>query len=277
MRIGSYISTDLSILSSLNDSFNKLTSISTQLSTAKKSSSGSGLFAISKLSSELATTNQAIRNVNYADYALDTASQGMTQTLSLMNKIRTDLVAAGNSTLNASQKAALQTDINNNLSQIDKIGSTTNFAGEKVLTGETLTFQISTDLSQSVSIQMPNISTTSLGGTSGSLSDLASGGTADISSGNLDQAMAIVNEAQQQVTSSAATTASFQKNTLDTASATLEATRTTLSSALSTVQDTNMAQAMSDLIKTSILNQTLMVVLKTSLKTQGSLLNLLSD
>jgi flagellin len=282
MRIGSNLhSSDFAALSSLNKVSQQLSTIMKQISTARRINSGAddpaGLAAVESINSQLLATEQASNNVAYAQSAMAVADAGMGQSLNLLNTIRSDLVAANNGTLSDSQRTALQQETDAALQELDRIGSTTNFAGQKLLDGSTLQFQLSPDLSNTASIQMPNINTGALGGSAGRLSDLGSGGSANLQNGDLQKAQAILDQAQQQIFNARAKTGAFEKDILQISSANLNSMQVNLASSLSTVGDTDMAETMSGLVRSQILAQSLIGVIKANQKNSNLVLNLLKQ
>ncbi|MBN2581346.1 MAG: flagellin [Pirellulales bacterium] len=280
MRIGSNLSgADLSALANLNQVFQQLTAISAQLSTGRRINRGSddpaGLLAVESLRSELASMEQASRNAAHAQSSLDRADAGMGQSLELLRTIRGNVTAAADGTLTDAQRAALQAEVDAALQEIDRIGANTNFNGQKLLDGGALQFQISSDLSETVSLQMPDVSAVALGGAAGNLSDLASGGTANLVNGDRQQAQAILDQAESQLLGARVETAAFEKYTLESASANLDSMQVQLASAASEIGDTDYAQATSAMVRTRILAQSLIGVVKSTLENRSLALELL--
>jgi hypothetical protein len=84
MRIGTNLhGGDFAALSNLNKVFQKLNTITMQLSTGMQINRGSddpaGLAAIESLQSELAADEQASRNLSFAHYSMEIADAGMGQ------------------------------------------------------------------------------------------------------------------------------------------------------------------------------------------------------
>jgi flagellin-like hook-associated protein FlgL len=269
---------DLAALSSLNNVYNQMNKIALQLATGlrinRSSDDPAGTIAAESLDIQSAATTQAAHNASFAQYSLDIADSGMGQAANLLDSIRANLATAADASTTNAQRAALQQQVNAALKQIDQIGTNTSFAGRKLLNGSVLQFQLS-PAGKADSLQMPNISTTALGGTVGKLSDLASGGSANLQNGDLQNAQAIIDQAQQQIMNSRANVASFEKYTVETASANLNSMRLNITSALSNVRDTDMAEAVTGLIRTQFLASALVGVVRTNLKTQSLVLDAL--
>ena len=119
--------------------------------------------------------------------------------------------------------------------------------------GEGTTFVFSPDVYQSSSIGLPNINSAALGGASGRLSDLASGGSADINSGNFAQAMEILDDAQSDVLGARARMGAFEKYTIGSAKEVLGSMEINLTNAMSQILDTDVAAESSNLMRAQIL------------------------
>ncbi len=133
-------------------------------------------------------------------------------------------------------------------------GAVTNF---NITSGGAL-FQLGAQIgaAQQVSIGVPSLKASALGDSlTGFLSSLTTGGANSLSSGNLQQAMSIVNEAQSQVSSAQARVGSFQANTLATLTSSLNTSLTSLSSAQSAITDTDYATATAALSRQQVLAQ----------------------
>jgi flagellin len=282
MRIGSNLhGSDLSALSNLNKIFQQIALATNQISTGMRINSGrddpAGLAAIESMQSDLAAIDQAARNASIAHYSMAITDAGMGQTFKLMQGIRANVVAAADGALSDAGRAALQLEVDSALQQIDQIGAGANFAGRKLLDGGTLEFQVSPDPGGTVSLQMPKVSSADLGGAAGALSDLASGGSANLQDGDLKQAQAILDQAQLQLLAARANAGSFDKYTLDNAAANLDSMHLSQATSLSDIRDTDFAQATSQLIRTEILARSLFTVVKAGLQNRGMALDLLKQ
>jgi flagellin len=280
MRISTNLhSGDLSALSNLNKVNNQMNKIMLQLATGLRINRGSddpaGMIAAESLDIQLASTAQAAHNAAFAQYSLEMADAGMSQAMDLMNSIRANIVEAADGNTSDDRRAVLQHGIDAALQRIDIIDSNTNFAGRNLLDGNVLHFQLSSDANAAVSLQMPDISTSALGGSAGKLSDLASGGSANLQTGDLQKAQTILDQAQKQIMNSRANISSFEKYTLGTAAADLNSMQLNLTSALSNVRDADLAESMAGLIRTQLLANVLITVVRTNLKTQSLALDLL--
>jgi len=121
-------------------SVNKEMEISMErLSTGKRingaSDDAAGVAIASRLTSEIRGTNQAIRNALDAQALIDTAEGAHVEIETLLQRIREVAVQAANDTNNATDRTALQTEVNALSSEIDRIAANSSWAGEVLLNG----------------------------------------------------------------------------------------------------------------------------------------------
>jgi flagellin len=109
----------------------------------------------------------------------------------------------------------------------------------------------------------------------GFLNDIATGGSASVVSGKAEQASQIVNVAIQQVAELQGRLGAFEKDTLDTNSASLQVTLENVTSSQSDIADANFAQETSNLTRDQILVQAGTTVLATANTTAQTVLTLL--
>ena len=127
-----------------------------------------------------------------------------------------------------------------------------------------MTFNFSPHLNKSTMLALPNISASALGGSAGRLSDLATGGSASLTSGNLSGAIEVLDTARDQVLEARARAGAFEKYTIESSQAVLDEMDENISSAVSNIFDTDVAAEMSRLVQAQILTDaatsTLMIV-----------------
>ncbi|MBN1909080.1 MAG: flagellin [Pirellulales bacterium] len=123
------------------------------------------------------------------------------------------------------------------------------------VSGGAMTYVFSPDVSDTSTLALPNINAAALGGSAGRLSDLASGGSASMTSGNLEQAMAIVDKAESQVLGARARAGAFEKYTIGSSQNLLDSMEESVSEGLSMVRDTDVAKEVSNLVRSQILVQ----------------------
>lgn len=130
-------------------------------------------------------------------------------------------------------------------------GALTSFS----ITGEGLSFTTGTSPNSIARIGLPNLTTASLGGVTGKLHSIISGGANTITSGNTAEALRIVDDAIADATRGRAIIGGFQKFTVDSSSRVIGSTNENLFSALSSVQDADVAVESALLANNQLLQQ----------------------
>jgi flagellin-like hook-associated protein FlgL len=123
-------------------------------------------------------------------------------------------------------------------------------------------------------IRIPSVHTTALGGLSGYLSELKTGGRADLTT-DTNAAFRILEEVTEQVTSLRGRLGAFQKTRLETNIANLTDTINIETGAKSEITDSDFAEESSNLTKQQLLMQTSVTVLQQTRMSQQLLLSLL--
>jgi flagellin len=99
------------------------------------SDDAAGVAIASRLTSEIRGTNQAIRNAMDGQALIDTAEGAHQEVENLLQRMREIAVQAANDTNSASDRTSLQSELNQLVSEIDRISTVTTWAGQKLLTG----------------------------------------------------------------------------------------------------------------------------------------------
>lgn len=155
------INTNLSSLSglnSLNQSQKKLAESLIKLSSGQKINSAkddAAGFAISEgFRSQINGLNVATRNANDGISYAQTAESALGEATTALQRIRDLSVQAANGTNNASDRASIQKEVDQLVSQVNQIAETTTFNGKKVLGSEfeNLSFQIGANSGESLSV-----------------------------------------------------------------------------------------------------------------------------
>jgi flagellin len=242
---------------------------SERLATLRRINRGSddpaGLIASAELESELTTIETAERNAARADGVFAVADSALGQVGELLNTVESSALAAAGDTASDAEKAAYQQQIDAALEAIDRIGATTQFAGRKLFDGSAsdLSFVLSGDPADAVSVSLPQVDAGSLGGDAGVLRDLASGGTASVAANQSQAAVNIVRQARQAALHSRAQFGAFQALTIDSSRAVLASRAVQLSSALSSIRDTDVALETSRLIRSQLTGSSALFSIRT--------------
>ena len=114
-----------------------------RLSTGKRingaSDDAAGVAIASRLTSEIRGTNQAIRNAMDGQAMLDTAEGAHVEVENILQRMRELAVQASNGTNDSTDRANLQTEMDQLTTEIDRIAQTTSWAGQALLDGASST------------------------------------------------------------------------------------------------------------------------------------------
>ena len=184
-----------------------------RINTAADDAAGSAI--ASKLTSQVKSLGQAIRNANDAISLTQTAEGALGEVENILQRMRELSVQAGNSTLNAADRSQIQGELDQLAAEIDAIAQKTNFNRVNLLDGtnDKLTIQMGIDATDTLDIQLRKTTVESLGIGSSSTS-----ATHQITSGRIttlaDTAAADVKINGKNIFSSdmTAATASFSKS-----------------------------------------------------------------
>ena len=140
-----------------------------RINSAADDAAGSAI--ASKMESAVRSLNVAIRNSEDAISMTQTAEGALGEIENILQRIRELSVQASNSTLDASDRTMIQNEVKALLAEIDKISSTTDFNGVKLLDGSKAKVQfqigINADDALDVELQKSDSITLGLGGTVG--------------------------------------------------------------------------------------------------------------
>lgn len=259
MRIGANLSgVDLNVLNNLSQALSDLALSSARLSTMQRVNRGrddpAGLLSVEQIESELASLEAASRNASRAVGVIHTADAAMGQVSSLLRDVRGATLEVAGGGLSDAEIDAKQIEIDAALEAIDHISHSTSLGGRKLLDGSgTMTFCFSADVGDTATLDLPSVGTSALGGPAGLLNDLASGGPADMKSGNLETAAEILDAAESEVLHARAAAGSFEKYTIESSQNLLDTMQVNLSEAASMIRDTDVAAETSNLIRSQIL------------------------
>ena len=143
--------------------------ISSGLRINHASDDAAGSAIASKMESQVRSLGVAIRNGHDAISMTQTAEGALGEMENILQRVRELAVQAGNSTLSASDRSAIQSEITALTAEIDDIASSTHFNDVKILDGSvnSLDFQIGINAGDGLNVVLQNSSADSLGLNSG--------------------------------------------------------------------------------------------------------------
>lgn len=261
--------------------FDRLSETSVKLATLKHINKGSddpaGLIAATELNKEITALEEASAASERTRAFVHVADSGLDQASDLLNQIEGNLVSAASEALSPGERAAIQIEIDAAVEALDRIGANTSFARRKVFTGQTTSVLTGPNPRDQATLNVPELSSGSLGGDSGTLVDVRSGGSASVASGNSETAVSIVDQARQQVLSSRAELGAFERNSIDATQRLFQDTTANLSSSLSRIADADMARESANLVKNLILADSAVATARLTTATQRASADLFSD
>jgi flagellin len=260
-----YVNTNVSAIdaaNNLNTTEASLEKSTQQLSSGLRINSAAddaaGLTISENLQGQINGVDQANRNAQDGVSLVQTAAGALNQVQQMLQRIRELAVQYGNGTLNSTDQTAIQTEVNQLLSEINQIGATAQFNGINVLnSGATLTFQVGANDGEQITV-----STVSLGSSIGTIS-LGTGTTLS----TIDAAINAV--------SGVASTFGAVQNRLQYTMANLSTYEENLTSANSRIMDVDMAQAMTNFTSQQVLQQAGTAMLSQAQKLPDAVLSLL--
>ncbi len=138
MRINHNISAQLANVS-LKKTGNRLTASLERLSTGykinKAADDSAGLAISNKMRTQIRALDQAGRNAADGDSVIQTAEGALTELTSILQRVRELSVEAANDTYILDDREAIQKEIDQMLTEIDRISTTTEFNGKSLLDG----------------------------------------------------------------------------------------------------------------------------------------------
>ena len=209
-----------------------------------------GLAISETMRSQIAGLNQAVNNANDAVGLIQTAEGAMTETHSMLQRMKTLTTQAANGTYTDTARKNIKAEIDALNEEITRIATTTTFNGETPLKpankGANLTFFIgaSADKTNQMTVVQQEMTAAAL-----TLTNIAVNTTADAFT-----AMASVDSAIEAVSSYRATLGAAQ-NRLEHTVNNLKVTSENITSAESRIRDTDMADEITAYTKNNILLQ----------------------
>jgi flagellin len=101
----------------------------------RASDDAAGLAISETMGSQISGLNQAVRNSNDGISLVGTAEGALDESTAILQRIRELSVQAASDTYTASNRTSLQEEIDQQVSELTRIGNTTEFNGAKILAG----------------------------------------------------------------------------------------------------------------------------------------------
>jgi len=162
-------------IASLNAQRNLNTSQSTLTTSLQRLSSGlrindakddaAGMAIADRMSSQIRGLNQATRNANDGISLAQIAEGALGETNNILQRIRELAIQSANATNSSSDRLALQSEVNQLVSELDRISNTTSFNGLRLLDGNFVAqnFQVGAEAHQTISVSVSGADSATLG------------------------------------------------------------------------------------------------------------------
>ncbi|MEQ8790119.1 MAG: flagellin [Pirellulaceae bacterium] len=258
LRVGTRLSgIDLRAQQNLLGALGQLAESSNRLATMKRINRGSddpaGLIALETLRSEIVSLEKASEAADRSRALVRVADSGLDQATRLVNEIQGAVVTAASGTTSDAERAALQLEVDAALEALDRIGDSTSIFGRDVLQGGEISLLTGSSPTDQATLELPEVSTTALGDETGSLSELRSGGAANLIDGDLARADELLDAARIQLVEDRARLGAFERYTIDSTQAVIDTKLVNLTDAASRIGDTDAASESARLARSMIL------------------------
>ncbi len=237
---------------SLSDMMEKLSS-GLKINHAKDNPSGIAIAG--KMQNQIDGLDKASDNSEDAVSLIQTADGALTEAADMLQRMRELSIQAANGTNSSSEVSAIQKEIDSLTDEVDRIASTTDFNGNTLLDGSlnkrdydetigALTVQIGANEGQTIDIFIADCSAKAIG-----IADV------DVTKeGGPEEAMDALAGAIDYITDVRSQLGAYQ-NRLEHTTNSLDTTSENMNSAISRIQDTDMASAMVEYTKYTVLQQ----------------------
>jgi len=217
------------------------------------SDDAAGVAIATTMTAQINGLNAAVKNANDAMSMLQTADGALSETSSLVQRMRELAVLAINDTYSTTQKSAMSTEFTALASQITSIATTTQWNGLGLLNGSAgggtgntsvITFQVGANTAQTMTVTLTSMG---LGALSLTTAGIGAAASATSALPDLDTALTVINTARATLGASINRLTHAVDNLSNVAANTTESR--------SKIADTDYAQATSDLARQQIIQQ----------------------
>ncbi len=142
-----------------------LTRLSSGLRINSAKDDAAGLAISERFTTQIRGLNQAVRNANEAISLSQTAEGALGEYGNILQRVRELAIQSANSTNSSSDRAALQSEANSLINELQRVSTTTEFNGQAIIDG-TFTgaqFQVGANANQTILVNVGNAQTSALG------------------------------------------------------------------------------------------------------------------
>lgn len=226
-----------------------------------------GLAISESMRSQINGLNQAVSNANDGVGLIQTAEGALTETHSMLQRLKTLTTQAANGTYTDTARKNIKAEVDALTTEIDRISSSTTFNGVSPLAnGTNMTFQIGATASETLKLTSVDMSAKGLGLDNNAL-DVSDVKKANTAMGTIDKAIDTVSGYRAQLGAA--------QNRMEHTINNLKVTSENVTAAESRIRDTDMADEMTSYTKNNILMQAAQSMLAQSNSMPQGVLNML--
>jgi len=124
-----------------------------------------GLAIANRFTSQIRGLTQASRNANDGISLAQTAEGALSESTNILQRVRELAIQSANSTNSAQDRLSLQSEVNQLISELDRIANTTSFNGLKLLDGSftAQSFQIGAEANQTIDVNISGATAKTIG------------------------------------------------------------------------------------------------------------------
>lgn len=238
-----------------------------------------GLAISEKMRSQIRGLNQASKNVSNGVSFIQTTEGYLQETSDILQRIRELAVQSSNGLYSDEDRAMIQVEVSQLIAEVDRIASSAQFNGMNMLTGRfgkeagtEMTFQGGANADQRISINIESATSVALGltgiqGEESNTISIASADEANVAIATIDEALKTVNRQRADL--------GAVQNRMELTQKGIDVAAENLTSSESIIRDEDMATAMVDYTKNSILQQSSMAMLANANSQSANVLALL--
>ncbi|WP_454193542.1 flagellin Hag [Paenibacillus sp. Marseille-Q7038] len=270
------INTSRSLNSASGAQSKSMEKLSSGLRINRAGDDAAGLAISEKMRGQIRGLDQASRNAQDGISLIQTAEGALSETHSILQRMRELSVQSSTDTNTDTDRGELQKEFTQLAKEITRISSTTEFNTQKLLDGSDVdgkTFQIGANAGQSITLQVGAMDATTLGVATGT-DEASTVGIGISSQTDADDAITLVNTAIQTVSAERSKLGATQ-NRLEHTINNLGTSSENLTAAESRVRDVDMAKEMVEQTKNSILSQAAQAMLAQANQQPQAVLQLL--
>ncbi len=229
--------------------------LSTGLRISTASDDAAGLAISERLRSQIRSLDQAKRNANDGISLVQTAEGALNEVSSILTRLRELAVQSSNGSVSGQDKETLDQEFQSLVSEVNRIGSSTEFSGIKLLDGSTSSVSFHVGFGTTTGIDTISVSLQAALSTSLSLNalDIGSGGVTTTAIDRIDSAINTVSGLRGSL--------GAIQNRLGSTINNLSITVENLSAAESRIRDVDVAYETAQLTRNQILQQASIAVL----------------